>query len=168
MITGRIRAFTLTLVLIIALFIMNICGGCGFVNDGGNMPYEPDTPAPPNHDGVFVSDHGTMTFNGDGQTVEMDIDNELTELIGLSTGDFKGTYVFLSGDLPPVGSVDVRYDVAHELELRNGDENKVVRVGIASEDGSTATVGTNMVTEERIPLLFDIDGKNVTIMFTKQ
>ena len=73
----------------------------------------------PNHDGVFVSDHGTMTFNGDGKTVKVDIDDELAQLMGLSTGSFEGTYVFLSGYLPPVGSVDVRYDVAHELEFRH-------------------------------------------------
>lgn len=147
------------------LLLMVLLTGCG---DSGNMPYEPDTPPPPDHDGVFVSDHGTMEFNGDGKTVKVDFDDELTELLGFTEGSFEGTYVFLSGDLPPGGSVDVRYDVAHELELRSENERIVVRVGIAAEDGSTATVGTNMVTSERIPMLFKIDGKSVTIMFTKK
>ncbi len=156
--------FSLVLILLMSLII----AGCGSTGGGPNMPYEPDTPAPPNHEGVFVSDHGTMEFNGDGKTVKADFDSELTELIGLSESSFEGTYVFLSGDLPPVGSVDVRYDVAHELELQTENERVVVQVGTAAEDGSTATVGRDQVTPERIPLLFYIDGKNVTIMFNKK
>ena len=159
------KTLSLALILVTALLTITGCGGGGTT---ANMPYEPDTPAPPNHDGVFVSDHGTMTFNGDGKTVKVDIDDELAQLMGLSTGSFEGTYVFLSGYLPPVGSVDVRYDVAHELEIRNGDERVVVNVGLASEDGKTASVGTGIVTEQCIPLLFDIDDKNVTIPFNKQ
>ena len=34
-----------------------------------NMPYEPDTPAPAPHEGVFTSEHGSMTFSGDGESV---------------------------------------------------------------------------------------------------
>ena len=142
--------------------------GCLGTGTTANMPYEPDTPAPPEHNGTFVSEHGTMTFNGDGQSVKVDFDDYLTELIGLSESSFDGEYAFLSGYLPPAGSVEVRYDVAHELELRNGEERFVVQVGMASEDGSTATVGTGMVTQERIPLLFEIDDKNVTVVFEKK
>ena len=156
-------AMAVTMILITALFT-----GCGIGAGSPNMPYEPDTPAPPDHVGLFVSEHGTMVFNGDGKSVNVDFDDTLTELAGLSEGSFEGEYVFLSGPLPPGGSVDVRYDVAHELRLINGDEAVVVNVGIASEDGSTATVGTGMVTPERIPLYFDVDGKKTTFMFTKQ
>ncbi len=167
MTTKKRKVLSFALALATVLLMITGCGGGGPSNTA-NMPYEPDTPAPPNHNGVFVSDHGTMTFNGDGQTVKVEIDDELAGLIGLSTGSFEGSYVFLSGYLPPVGSVDVRYDVAHELEIRNGDERVVVEVGLASEDGKTASVGTGIVTEERIPLLLQIDGKNVTIPFVKQ
>ena len=156
-------AVAVTMIVVTALFT-----GCGIGAGSPNMPYEPDTPAPPDHVGVFVSEHGTMVFNGDGKSVTVDFDDTLTELAGLSEGSFEGEYVFLSGPLPPGGSVDVRYDVAHELRLINGEEAVVVNVGIAAEDGSTATVGTGMVTPERIPLYFDVDGKKTTFMFTKE
>ena len=151
-----------------AFMMVVLLTGCTETGTTANMPYEPDTPAPPAHNGAFVSEHGTMTFNGDGQAVKIDFDDYLTELIGLSESSFDGEYTFLSGYLPPAGSVDVRYDVAHELEIRNGEERVVVRVGMASEDGSTATVGTGMVTPERIPLLLEVDEKNVTVAFEKK
>lgn len=134
-----------------------------------NYPYEPDTPEPDPHDGLFTSEHGTLLFNGDGETVEMDIDDELSGLIGLPAGRYKAEYCFLTGELPPHGSMPTRYDVAHELSLSADGKTVVVEVGIASEDGSTATVGTNMVTPDRIPFLFrDGNGKRFTVMFTKK
>ena len=51
-----------------------ILAGCGA--GSANMPYEPDTPAPDPHVGKFVSDHGEMSFNGDGISVEIDFDDE--------------------------------------------------------------------------------------------
>jgi hypothetical protein len=139
--------------------------GCG---DTSNMPYEPDTPAPPAHEGTFVSDHGTMTFNGDGKEITIDFDTALAEMTGLPEGEHTGTYVFLSGDLPPVGSVDVRYDVAHELAITIDETRVVVDVGIAAEDGSTASVGTNIVTTDRIPVLVKPEDKWETVMFEKK
>ncbi|MBR4462696.1 MAG: hypothetical protein IKS51_08970 [Erysipelotrichaceae bacterium] len=154
--------------LIILFAIAFLCNSCTWPRDDGNMPYEPDTPAPDPHDGIFVSEHGTMTFNGDGKTIVISFDEELSQLTGLPSGEQTGTYVFLSGNLPPNGSVDVRYDVAHELEITIGDQRVVVDVGIASEDGSTATVGTDMVTPERIPLLIHEDHKFFSIIFEKE
>ncbi len=140
------------------------CAGAG----SPNMPYEPDTPLPENHDGQFISDHGTMTFNGDGSSVVTDFDNELAEMLGIQPGEGEGTYEFLSGDLPPAGSVEVRYDAAHELKLTLGGETAEVTLGLASEDGRTASVGTGMVTPERIPMLFEKDGVNINVIFVKE
>ncbi|MBP3197731.1 MAG: hypothetical protein J6N21_12105 [Butyrivibrio sp.] len=142
-----------------------ILAGCGA--GSANMPYEPDTPAPDPHVGKFVSDHGEMSFNGDGISVEIDFDDELSALTGLPSGKQEGNYAFLSGNLPPAGSVEIRYDVAHEIRISTSDVSTVLELGIAAEDGSTATVGTNVVTSERIPLLFEIEGRNVTILFEK-
>lgn len=136
-------------------------------NDNGNYPYEPNTPAPDPHNGTFVSEHGTMVFNGDGKTVVIDFDEELSELTGLPSGKEEGTYVFLSGDLPPHGSIDVRYDVAHELQISVRDVSTVVEVGLASEDGLSGTVGVDMVTEDRIPLLFKGD-RFFNVIFEKK
>ena len=44
------------------VFYLNRASGPGSQLD--NYPYEPDTPAPDPHNGVFVSDHGKMIFNG--------------------------------------------------------------------------------------------------------
>ena len=41
--------------------------GCNPVGEPENIPYEPDTPAPDPHVGVFVSEHGSMEFFGDGE-----------------------------------------------------------------------------------------------------
>ncbi len=160
----------LALVLILAALV---CGVLAYLNYRertflDNYPYEPYTPAPDPHDGTFVSEHGTMVFNGDGESVTIAFDSKLSELTGLPQGETEATYVFLSGDLPPHGSIDVRYDIAHELQINAGDTSVVIDLGDAAEDGSTATVGVGTVTEERIPLLFRIDGKSVTVAFEKE
>lgn len=147
--------------------VVLVLAGCGGGAGSANMPYEPDTPAPDPHVGRFISDHGEMSFNGDGVSVEIDFDEELSALAGLPSGKQECKYTFLSGNLPPVGSVDVRYDVAHELRISTESISVVIPLGLASDDGSTASVGTNLVTSERIPFLFDIDGKNMTILFEK-
>ncbi len=152
------------IVAVIFSFLMTGCAGAG----SPNIPYEPDTPPPEDHNGKFVSGHGTMTFNGDGSTVVLDLDSELAQMLGLPEGEQNGTYEFLSGPLAPGGSVGVRYDVAHELRLTVGDASTVVTVGLASEDGKNASVGTGIVTAEKIPLLFYEDGVNSNVIFIKE
>lgn len=145
-----------------------LCTGCGFGNPNpGNMPYEPDTPAPAAHDGLFVSEHGTLRFNGDGSGIETDLDEELSALTGLPEGEQKGTYVFLSGELPPNGSIPVRYDTAHELQIDIGAQSAVISIGIASGDGKTASVGVDIVTPERIPMLFRDGVRFFHVIFLK-
>ncbi len=144
--------------------LLLLCAACG---DRGNRPYEPDTPAPAPHTGAFTSDHGSLRFHGDGETVEYDFDAELSALTGLPEGEHEGTYVFLSGDLPPNGSVPVRYDTAHELRITTGDKTAVISLGLVAEDGKSATVGVNTVTPERIPLLFTAEGGSFSIVFAK-
>ena len=132
-----------------------------------NMPYEPPTPAPAAHDGSFVSEHGSMRFHGDGESVVIDFDEELAELTGLPAGEHDASYVFLSGVLPPHGSMPVRYDVAHELRLTVGETSVVIDMGLVSEDGRTASVGVDVVTPERIPMLFRGDSYT-NIIFYKE
>ncbi len=160
---NRRKAIALVITVLLA---MTFVAGCGVGAGSPNMPYEPDTPAPDPHNGVFVSDHGTMEFNGDGETVIADFDSELAQLLGLPEGKQELTYVFLSGDLPPTGSVDCRYDVAHELRLSTADASVVVELALIHEDGRV-TLGVNTVTPERIPMFFRGDEpKNV--IFTKK
>ncbi len=135
--------------------------------DNGNYPPVPDTPAPAPHKGVFVSDHGSMEFNGDDTSVVIDFDAELAEMSGLPEGRAEGTYVFLSGDLPPHGSIDIRYDAAHELRITAGDTSVVLDLGIVTEDG-TVQKYLEMVTPETIPMVLHKDGKPVPIVFELQ
>ena len=133
-----------------------------------NYPYEPDAPAPDPHDGTFRCEHGTLVFNGDGKTLMFDFDEELAELAGLPSGEQTGTYVFLSGNLPPHGSIDIRYDVAHEWKISTGDAEATIELGLASQDGSSAQVGADVVTAARIPFLFQKDGKSFSVIFVKE
>jgi len=163
---AALLSLVLAAVLSAVLLLAGCSGGGGAQPD--NYPYEPDTPAPAAHDGLFLSEHGSMRFNGAGDRVEIDFDAELAKLTGLPEGPQEGTYVFLSGDLPPHGSFPVRYDTAHEMQISAGGVSVVLDAGIASEDGSTGQVGVNVVTPERIPLLFHTDGRFVSVLFTKQ
>ena len=117
----------------------------------GNRPYEPDTPPPGVHDGVFASQHGTMRFDGDGEKVEIDFDEALSALTGLPEGKHEGKYVF-----------------AHEIRITVGTSSAVIRLGLASGDGKTAQVGANVTTETRIPFLFSEDGTSFHILFLKE
>ncbi len=153
------------LLILAALFILAGCSNPGSGLD--NYPYEPDTPAPASHEGTFVSDHGSMNFAGDGKSIIIDFDSELASLTGLPEGCRKGTYTFLSGDLPPNGSFPVRYDIAHEMQITIDGQSSVIDVGIVSEDGKSSQVGINVVTPERIPMLFLEDGF-ISVLFQKE
>ncbi len=144
------------------LLLVFLCSACSVAD---NSPSDPGTPAPAAHDGTFVSEHGTMQFNGDGERVVIEFDAGLAELTGLPEGRQEGSYVFLSGDLPPHGSYPVRYDTAHELRITVGEQSAVINMGIAAEDGSHGYVGVNMVTPERIPMLFRNEGGFFCITF---
>ncbi|MBR4470009.1 MAG: hypothetical protein IKS54_01665 [Erysipelotrichaceae bacterium] len=133
-----------------------------------NYPYEPDTPQPDPHNGTFYSDDGIMVFNGDGESIVLSVDPRLAALTGLPEGEHEGTYVFLSGDLPPHGSMPIRYDVAHELMITINDESYVLDVGREAEDGKTGTVGVGIVREDFIPILIHRDGFFLEVDFVKQ
>ncbi len=143
--------------------------GCTQNVNPGNYPLEPDGPVPEPHEGIFVSEHGSLTFNGDGESITVKVDSELEHLFELPSGEYSGTYVFLSGNLPPNGSFPIRYDAAHELEIDLGDDySKVFAVGIAAQDGKSGTVGLNTVSPERIPFLFNDEGVFLTVLFVKE
>ncbi len=146
-----------------------LCCGCGVsVPLHDNAPYEPDTPVPAAHEGTFTSGHGKMTFSGDGENVEIEFDKTLSGLTGLPEGTNEAEYVFLSGNLPPHGSMPVRYDTAHELQITAGERTVVIEMGIAAEDGKTAQAGIGTVTPDRIPMLFTENGMMFTIVFEKE
>ena len=153
---------------LLAALLLCGCSKTGKKENPGNYPYEPDTPAPAAHDGTFVSEHGSMRFTGDDETVVIEFDKELAALTGLPQGEKKGTYVFLSGNLPPNGSFPVRYDIAHEMQITVGKKSAVIDMGLATEDGKTGQIGVNTVTPERIPMLFSGDNGLFSVVFQKE
>ena len=161
------KCFLLLLLAALLLCVVCACGSQGGEEILDNYPYEPDTPAPDAHEGVFVSEHGTMTFPGDGESVVIDFDGALAALTGLPEGEHEASYVFLSGNLPPHGSFPVRYDTAHELQLTVDGQSAVIDMGLAAEDGSAASVGVDMVTPERIPMLFS-EEEFFSVIFLKE
>lgn len=73
--------------LLVTLLI--ICG-CGYVDS----PPEASTPEPPAHNGTFVSDYGTMIFDGDGESVTVCFEDSFADEAGLPKGSVDGTYCF--------------------------------------------------------------------------
>ena len=110
-----------------------------------------------------------MTFNGDGSSIILDLEDAFAARVGLPAGRSEGTYVFIQ-DLPPHGHVAVRYDTAHGLDLTIGEGEArlsvTLDIGYASEDGSSAAVYIGAVTEQSIPILLTDEG-NETFLFQK-
>ena len=134
-----------------------------------NYPYEPDTPAPAPHDGTFASEHGTMTFNGDGRTVRIDFDEYLANGLGLPAGEQDATYEFTSGYLPPHGYVSIRYDAAMEfwLTVGEGDEAETVMVEVGKYEDGHFYSGTDCVTADRITFFVDTEDGREAVDFLK-
>ncbi len=120
----KILAFTAAV-----LFVLSAAACSSCIYDG--PPNEPDSTEPPAHNGVFVSDHGSMTFNGDGRSVVIEIDKELAELTGLPEGRNEGSYSF-KANTPP-HTYDCRWDMANEFAVTVGDKSFVFGTGGASE-----------------------------------
>ena len=79
------------------------------------QPPADNSPEPPAHIGKFVSEYGSMTFNGDGESVIIDFQSELADATGMPTGTAEGQYVFT------FQQGMYRYDKAECFELISGD-----------------------------------------------
>ena len=64
---------------------------CGYKNG----PPGDDATWPENLDGEFTSEYGSMSFNGDGDSIVVDFSEELAKALNLQTGKCEGTHVFL-------------------------------------------------------------------------
>lgn len=78
------------------------------------QPPDADSPEPPAHIGKFVSEYGSMTFNGDGESVTIDFLPVLADATGLPAGSADGQYVFI------FQKGMYRYDKADRFELNIG------------------------------------------------
>ena len=115
------------LLLLAACLLVFLCA-CG----NQDTPPDPGTPEPPAHAGVFTSEYGTMTFNGDGESITFDFTPELQEATGLPDGEQSGSYVFLfqhgqwrydKAERFRITASDVSYDFINDFSMT--DENTI-------------------------------------------
>ena len=100
------------LILLISALIIILPFGCG----RNDLPPQTDKPEPDTLNGEYVSPHGTFIFNGDGSSIKINIDDALSEMTGLPSGDSQGTYVFL------LSNGKYRYDLAEYMQITIGDK----------------------------------------------
>ena len=115
-----------------------------------DSPPDSDTPWPDAHDGTFISEYGVLTFNGDGESVTMELSEDFAAATGLPAGRCEGTYVFLFQH----GSW--RYDKAESFRLCAGEASYEFLNDITQTDGDT------------IAVLTPFAGENGWIMFEKE
>ena len=132
------------LVTVLAALLLVLLTAC--THDG---PPDSSLPEPDPHDGVFTSAYGTMTFNGDGESIVFDFSPELAEAAELPTGEQSGSYVFL------FRHGKWRYDKAESFR-------------ITVSDASYDFINDFTVTDENtIALVSPIEGKD-NILFIKK
>ena len=101
------------------------------------------------HDGVFVNEHGAMTFKKNGKSVTLDIDGMVAGDTGLPEGATDAVYYFYNPVVPT--GYECEYNEAHEMHFVIGGDNIKVEVGQVTEDGAFHT-GVNQTTADRITL----------------
>ena len=115
-------------IIILLMCILLFCTACG----AKDLPPDSSLPEPDPHDGVFTSEYGSMTFNGDGESVIFDFTPELQEATGLPDGEQSGSYVFLfrhgqwrydKAERFRVSVSDASYDFIHDFTVT--DENTI-------------------------------------------
>ena len=108
-------------VLVLFSLILFCLSGCTKSNDG---PPDPGTPEPAPLDGTFVCDIGTFVFNGDGKSVTVDLEGDISELI--PDGEMEYYFKWYNFGL-------CRYDVASVMELYHEGKGYEFDVYSASE-----------------------------------
>ena len=119
------RKIFLIIPLMCILLLFTACGA-------KDTPPDSSLPEPDPHNGVFTSEYGTMTFNGDGESITFDFTQELAESTGLPGGEQNGSYVFLfqhkqwrydKAERFRIAVSDVSYDFINDFTVT--DENTI-------------------------------------------
>ena len=105
------------------LLLLTACGR------SADRPPDDGTPWPENLTGVFVLGDSSLTFNGDGKSVTLDLDPELAGRMGLPAGKSEGGYAFL------FRNESWRYDLAEALRITVGDTSQRYTTVPGSTDG---------------------------------
>ena len=80
------------------------------------QPPAADSPEPPALMGKFTSEYGSMTFNGDGESVTVCFEDDFAAEAGFPLGKCEGTYVF------KFQQKAYRYDKAEYLSIYIGEK----------------------------------------------
>ena len=120
--------------------VLLFCAACGAKDD----PPDSDLPEPDPHDGVFTSEYGSMTFNGDGESVIFDFTPGLTEATGLPDGEQSGSYVFL------FQHGQWRYDKAERFRITASDASYDFINDFTATDENTIALQAPLNGEETI------------------
>lgn len=134
-----ITAYLLAAVLLLSVLFVSC--------SASDLPPSDGTPQPAAHDGVFTSEYGSFTFNGDGRSIVIDISDNLSDMSGLPSGIHEGSYVFL------FHNEEWRYDKAEYFRIIIGDKSYQFGNNIGLTDENTVSV-------------FFYDG-NESVSFTK-
>jgi hypothetical protein len=94
---------------IVMVLVLIVISACTQSND---KPPALNTPLPPAHDGVYVSQDAQFTFNGDGKTVFVTFSERYRDLLDQAPNDSKYHYTFTWYDFG-----EYRYDGATNLIL---------------------------------------------------
>ena len=121
------RHTTRSRVLAAALLLALLLAACG----AKDRPPDDGTPEPPALSGVYVSGDSALTFNGDGQSVTLEVSDALAAASGLPAGRHEGTYVFLFHN----GSW--RRDKAESFRITVDGESYLFRNGLGLTDEDT-------------------------------
>ena len=85
------------------------------------QPPPADSPEPPAHSGKFVSEYGSMTFNGDGESITICFEDSFATESGFPCGECEGTYAF------KFHQKTYRYDKAEYLNIYIGEKEFSLR-----------------------------------------
>lgn len=101
-------------------------------------PPDNGTPWPEDLDGEFVSEYGTLRFNGDGKSISFELTEEFAEAVGLPEASGEGTYVFI------FRNEQWRYDLAETFRIIVGDKT----VSLSNIVGLTSPMQIAVVSPE--------------------
>ena len=109
--------------LLLCLFIL--LGICACTQE---RPPEDGTPEPAALDGTFSGEYGSLSFNGDGTTVTLDLAAAGAEALALPNGKTAANYVFL------FHNEQWRYDKAETFRIILADKSLSFRNALGQTD----------------------------------
>ena len=112
------------LLLITLVFCLAFLSAC--YND---KPPDNGTPWPEDLNGVFTSGKDSLTFNGDGKSIVLELSEETAKTTGLPGGRTEGAYVFL------IQKGSWRYDLSETFRIILGETNYNFRNRIGETSG---------------------------------